>query len=416
MTNIEYFKTVLQSNFLHKLDWYYSTMGLNPVNSEFLKVENNSYIVKLPNGEETMIENVKSDRPLLLPKEEITLSNSDLPNIVGELKTTVGRAIANKILLVYPFHDKFPYVNGVMNPGDIEDELAKRLNNESVSVREYNKFVNCCVFIQSLSKVVTIGATEKSISGAPGIEKFKKDLSKKYDNEYGKKWRKDTVKVGSFIEEIKKYDQEYLKDDPTLGKTLTKKIQNNARVKQYVAFGTVEDFGDTNEFVEESLAEGYPKDKVKLATIFNSSRQGSHSRGHETQKGGAVAKSLLRVASGIFIKEGDCGSQIYKEIFVTKDLIKALTGVYYLNGTKLEKLLDPTPLVGQTIKIRSPLYCLKEGKIFCTTCCGENLRNRENGIGLQLTNISAGILTAALKSMHDTSIKLVNVDINEIIK
>ena len=416
MTHIDYFKEVLQSNFLHKLDWHYSVLSLHPTASQFLRIENQKYWVRLPNGEEVEITDVKTDRPLLLPKEEVVLSNEHMPNITGEVTTTIGRAIANKIILVYPFEDKFPYVNGVMKPGDIEEELAKRLNNESISVREYNKFVNSCVFIQSLSKVVNIGATEKSISSAPGIENFKKELSKKYDNEYGKTWKKDNVKIGEFIEEVKKYDQEFLKDDPTLGKTLTNKILNNARVKQYVAFGSVEDFGDTNVFVEESLSEGYPKDKVKLATIFNSSRQGSHSRGHETQKGGAVAKSLLRVAAGIFIKEGDCGSQMYKEILVTKDLVKALTGVYYLKGTQLEMLEDPNPLIGQRIKIRTPLYCLKEGKIFCTTCCGENLRNRENGIGLQLTNISAGILKAALKSMHDTNIRLVNVDINDIIK
>lgn len=413
MTNIEYFKYCLNTDNVLKLSWYYSILGVRPKNSPFVEIRNDKYFVKI-NDDFVQIDNVDIDKPLIRYSDPITLTNNEMINIKDSIETTIGRAICNRVLLVHPFKDKIEYINKTLSADLLQDTIIKKLLSKEIEIKEYVMFVNSTLFLQSLSKLITIAATEKNITAAPGILEYKKKLLKEYDDTYGKKWRKDKVRIVEYLEKLKDFDKEYLADDPTLGKTLTKKIQNNARLKQYISFGNVEDFGD-NEFIFESLIEEMDKNPETLKTIFNSIRQGSFSRGHETQKGGAVAKSLLRAASGVVVKEGDCGSNMYKEITIDKNNASYLNNRYYIENNTIKKLENGEELIGKTLKFRSPLYCKNPNRTFCTTCCGDNFLNRENSVGLQLINISTAILTTALKSMHDTTIKVVNVDINEII-
>lgn len=413
MTNLDYFKYCLKNDCMLKLAWYYSVLGINPKNSTYVEVIDNKYYVKI-NNENVLIDNVNTDRPLLSYSDKIIITNNDLSNIKDTVETTIGRAICNKVLLDYPFGGKIEYINKSLSADLLQNSIISKLLDKEVMIEEYIKFVNSTLFLQSLSKLVTIAATEKNIAPAPGILEYKDKLLKEYDKEYGTSWRKDKVRIVEYLDKLKKYDQDFLADDPTIGKTLTKKIQNNARLKQFISFGTVEDFGE-NEFIFESLIEEMDKNPETLKTLFNSIRQGSFSRGHETQKGGAVAKSLLRAASGVSIKEGDCGSTMYKEIYIDKDNASFLNNRYYLENNTPKLLKNAEEFIGKTLKFRSPLYCKYPNRNFCTTCCGDNFKNRENSVGLQLINISTAILTTALKSMHDTTIKVVNVDINEII-
>lgn len=417
MENLEYFLYSLKQEYFLTTNWYFSIMSVNPQDTDLVRVNNKKYEV-LVDGEWVTITNKTTDEPLLRYNEKITLTKEDISNIEKDIKleTTVGRAIANKILLANTFVDKIPFINKMFDVSTIEKQLPQLIYSDAITIQQYLKFVDACSFIQALSNLFVVSVTYKAITPPPGIEKKKKELMEKMDKEHGKEWRTNTVKIAGFIDELQKVDKEYLKDDPSRGKTLTGKIQNNARVKQYVAFGTEANFGDVN-LVEDSLDEGYPKDKDKLTTIMNNIRSGSFSRGHETQKGGAVAKDLLRSATSVNIRNGDCGSNMFKTVLVDESNKKSLKGTFYLNeSNKLTKLENPDVLVGKEIKIRSPLFCKEKGKNFCTTCCGSMLENRPTYTGLQLTRISAEILTIALKSMHDSTIKQVETNIFELLK
>ena len=414
MTNIEYFKYILKTDIVFKLDWYYSVMSLNPIDSKYVFTKDKKYYVYIDN-DPVVIDNIDTTRPLILYTDSISLSNNELSNVKNGIDTTIGRAITNLLLLVRPFGNKIDFLNESFKSDKVEDLIVEKMIRDEISVDEYLKFVDSAIFLQGLSKVVTQGATIKSITPPDGLEEFKKKTIEEFNKTYGEDWVKDPIKAAEYTNKLKEFDKEYLKDDPTLNKTLTKKIQNNARLKQYMAFGSVDDFGD-NPFILESLDKGMPKDKKKLTTYFNSIRQGSYSRGHETQKGGAVSKNLLRTASGITIVEGDCNSKMYKEVLVTPGNAGYLNFRYHLVGNKVVMIEDATKLIGQVLKLRTPLFCHQEGRSYCTTCCGKNYVNRENSIGLQMNNISDAILTSSLKAMHDTTIKLADVNILEIIK
>ena len=416
MINInEYFRYAIKNELLTTLKFFYSTMTIPLQNSnDYYKVENKKYFVKIDNKYEEVMGKT-TDQPLLTIKEPITLFNADLPNIATSVETTVGKAIINYVCLTYNFGAKIPYVNDSMiSTKTLENLVCEALKKDVITVQEYIGFVDSTSLLQALSRITTISATEKTMTPPPGIIAYKKELMKEFDKKYGKNWVKNMVIVIEFQNLLKAKDTEYLADDPTVGIITSGKVKDNARAKQYLAFGTdagfSEDSAATPSLVFNSLLEGYPKDIEQLTMIYNSSRAGSYSRGNETKNGGMAAKNLLRATSAVIISEGDCGSKIFKELHVTKEMAEKLIGRTVSNGNKLEKITDGNKYIGKTIFIRSPQYCKRTDGTICAVCAGDNLANYRKGATILATDISSVLMTNSLKKMHTSVRKLVKAD------
>jgi hypothetical protein len=152
--------------------------------------------------------------------------------------------------------------------------------------------------------------------------------------------------------------------------------------------------------------------------MFNTARAASFDRGHETQKGGATAKDILRATSAITITMNDCKVKYGKTVLVTKDILKGLVGrAVIINGksTILKSKDDVAKYLGKYIEIRSPQYCKEKNGKICKICAGEYLAMNPDGINLAVTNISEVILTASLKKMHNAQVSTVPVDITDVI-
>lgn len=419
MDRLDYFRYSISNNNLLNINWYYSFLAILPdedIEEKFIK-KTKGKIEVLVNDTWEELTGINSN-PIFGLKDEITLSNNDLENIDGNVNTTIGRAIANKILLVNPFGKKIPYINNSFSVSDIEKKVAEGFINKSIKVPEYIKFTNGATFLGGLSMITNVSATPKNILPPPGLNEFKNKTKKEFDNKYGPGWVKDRAKCVEFQEELKKFDSEWLKDDPTLGKLLNKKIKDNARVKMYLTFGPEVGFdkeGNDMTFIENSLMEQYPKDKKEISAMFNSSRSGSFDRGNETQKGGAAAKDILRSTSSYNIDGNDCGSKLGLTITINKDNASGFKNRYRLNNNKLELISNPESLIGQTIVIRSPMYCKNKDSSYCKTCVGEVMGNFKNGVSLSVLNISNVLLNTSMKSMHNTQVSLMNFNINDAI-
>lgn len=413
MINVnEYFRYAIKAELLTNLKFYYTVMTIPLQNSnEYFKIDNKRYFVKLDKGYEE-VSGKTTDEPLLAIGDPITLFNADLPNIETSVDTTVGKAIINYVTLVYNFKGKIPYVNkNMISCSTLEDLVCDALKKDVVTVQEYINFVDSCSMLQALSRITTVSATEKTMTPPPGIIEFKNNLIKKYDKLYGKSWVKDMVRVIEFQDELKKVDDEYMADDPTNGIITSGKVKNNARVKQYLSFGTDAGFSEgsdiTPDLVFNSLLEGYPADIKQLTTIYNSSRAGSFSRGNETKNGGVAAKNLLRATASLVIEPGDCGSKILKELHVTKDTAEALIGRTILVNGKLEKIDNPNKYIGKVVQLRSPMYCKRTNGHICGVCAGDNLLNYRKGVTILATDISSVLMKNSLKKMHTSVKKLV---------
>ena len=420
MTSNEYFTYSIRHGLLKKLYWYTSTMTINPSNSEYVSIKDNKVYVDV-DGTQTILEDADPSRPIFIPSDLIQIYKEDFINLQTETeKTYFGRAVTNYLLLILPFKDKIGFINSQFSIEDIESKIVPLLQREVIKVPEYLAFVDSVTMLQGLSPFVSISATPKNMVAPAGLKEFKAKLAASMVKKYGPNWTKNQVYIVEYKSKLREYDEEWLKDDPSNNKIISgQKVKGNARSKMYLTFGAEQGFdpAGTDAVMESnSLMEGYTLDKEKLTMIFNSSRYGSYSRGKETQKGGAVAKDVLRATSSITVADKDCGSTIYKEIFVTPALSKNMVGRFMKTSRGVEEITDPKAIEGKTIEIRSPLYCKLGGKNLCKVCCGKKLEGYESGVSLLVTDISGTILKSSLKLMHNTQKKAVDVHIDELIK
>lgn len=427
MTTNEYFVYALKNKLIYKLNWYYSIMAFlqkGVSENEYMAVNNGKYYVKI---DDNLIEitNVKTNRPLLTMLDKITINDELVENAIGEVNTIIGLVLFNKLSLADNFGKKIPYQNNQINIGKIETMIAKGMRSEDpITVAEYTRFVDSASFLHGLSRITNVSASERSILPPKGITKFKDTLVKEFNEKYTTNWVSDRSKIVEFEDRLKEFDAAWMAGDITDGKMTHGKVKDTARAKMFLTFGAEAGFdkkGSNPSLVIESLIDGYPEDKDKLTTMFNTSRSGSYDRGKETQKGGAAAKDVLRATSSITIIDGDCGSLLGKDILVTSDIAESLTGRYMFtkssgrDGKNYMSITDPSKLIGQTITIRSPRFCKQEGSTFCSICVGDVLKEYKTGISLLVTDISGTLLNSSMKSMHTHVLKTMSFDIIEAI-
>lgn len=412
----EYFKYAISKGYLKKLKWYYSVFTLQTNDTEYTKYVEGKQLV-LVNDEYESIDDIKMNEPVLTMTKEITIDGELLANNDKTIKTTIGRVILNKIMLSDIFKDKISYINQRMSIGGVEKIIAKGMHNSDlIEVSEYKKFVDTIGFLQGLSRITTVSATEKSLLPPDGIDKFKKDLKKEFDDKYGKDWVKDRSVIVKYEKGLRDFDAEWMKGEPNDGFLISGKLKDTARTKMYLDFGAEVGFdttGKNTDLVENSLLDGYPKDKDKLATMYNTSRAGSYDRGKETQKGGAAAKDMLRATSSTTILHTDCKSTEGKNIFVTKDIAEGLIGRYIIKNNKYELIDDPMKFVGKNITIRSPQYCLEKGNSLCAVCVGDVMKKYDKGINLVITELSGTLLYISMQSMHGKVLSTLDFDLND---
>lgn len=420
MKRYEYLKYAIEKEYFMEIGWFFSFFTILSDKMEpnkYLRYENKRFEVEY-NNNWVELDFISAGSVVYSMTDNMIVTKSMISNLDKDTTSTIGRFFANKILLAFPFNNKFPYVNDNLSIKDIEKELANKMIDGVVNVSEYTKFMDGVNYMKNLSRIVSVSATPKNVLPPDGIEKFKKDKLAEYDKKYGPNWKKDRVKVLEFKEELKNFDKEWLKDDPSYGKLTSGKITDNSRVKMYLTFGDESGFDSTGknfEFVENSLMENYPKDKEKLTAMFNTSRSGSYDRGKETEKGGSAAKEILRSTSSLTIRGEDCGSKKGKKYLVTKNLLDSIKGRYIV-GSKPTLIDNPEKYLGKEIEIRSPMYCLNKNDTFCATCVGKILAMQRDGIALSVLNISNVITTTSMKKMHNTQLKLVGVKLEDIIK
>lgn len=418
MNYLEYFLFAYRNDLILKEKWYYSFFTI--LAPSFIK---NEYIRKTDVGFEVAVGNewiilkgAISGKPILMLKDSITVTKDIISTVDKKIESTIGILLVNRILLERNFGTLIPYINGRVDAGKIEKIIAKAMVlDKTVTVQQNLSFVDSAAFIENLGMIFNISATAKNITAPKGIEKFKKELYSKYEKEHGKEWFKDKSLIVKFQNELREYDNEYMKDDPTNGKLVSGKIKNNARTKMYLAFGADPGFDEDSGgvYVNNSLIDEYPKDTKELAAMYNTSRFGSYMRGKETQKGGAAAKDILRATNSIKIKEGDCGSTVGLRITVSKDNVNSLLGRYELINKKPVEIKDISGYVGKIVEIRSPMYCKDR---LCSTCVGSVMKDYKTGVSLLVTEVSNILLNTPMKAMHKTSIDTIYTTMGDLVK
>lgn len=413
MTKIEYFKYALKEKLLMNIKWYFSVLTIpaeNIVTNDYISYDNGKYYAIIGNELEEITD---AGETIFLANDKITLTKDDIINIKDKVDTTIGRAIINYTLVAYPFKDKIEYINSKITIKTIESKMLELFKNDVISIDEYIEFVDATIFLSNISRIVVVSATSKNMTQSPGIAEYKNKLKEEYSNKYGPDWMSDIVLITEYEDKLKKYDDEYLKDDPTFGKLLSGKVKNVGRVKTMINYGKESDANGNIVFIEEPLVDGWPKDPNKLATLFNSSRMASYSRGSETAVGGTISKVLLRVTNAFRVSNNnDCGTKKGIPIKVTEANKIYLIKRYIIESGKVIKLTKDNidKYVNSIVTLRSPTYCLENGNSFCETCVGDNLRDNKDAIPQLVLGVGGALLTISLKKMHGTTLALTTLD------
>jgi len=420
MTINEYLIYAIKNGLLNKLQWYFSVLaipGSDPYEDDFITYSNYIFKVKVDGD---LIDMGSARNTLLSIEDKVKITHDVMSNVETEIDTTIGRVIVNYLLGYNVFKDKIKFINDKLDSSTFENKIRDGLVDGTITVDEYIKFVDSAGFISNLSRIVTIAATEKNIVAAPGIEEYKKKLIKEYNEQYGEGWMKLAKPVAEFDAMITKFDDNYLKDDPTYGKLMSGKVKNTGRHKMLISYGNETSFNDKDDanLITGSLVNGWPKQEKQLAAIFNSTRSASYSRSKETAEGGVLAKTFLRTTSSYRVSDlEDCGTKKGKQLLVTDYNKKNLLDKFMIVNGKTIPIKDIDSLVGKVITVRTPAYCVEKGSKFCQTCSGKILTLNKDAIPLMMIEVGAVILKLSLKKMHvGNTVDIVNIDLANLLK
>lgn len=374
--------------------------------------------------EATIIQGASVDEPLIYADEPISLKAGDAPNLHTDIVTSCGNALFNFAVLVYALEHRYPFLNGKVNLGKIERDLAKVVVDDlpegseedpnTVYVKHLRKYIKAAGQLAGLSHLFVPAATPRTVRAAPGY----KELREKMMEEYRDRLNDPTV-ISMIGEALEKLDREWIAGDPDKGFYVKDKQFTTNRKKMFYMYGVEYDFDGSGKitFIPESLNEGW--DITKLPQMANSLRDGSYSRGALTALGGEKTKTIFRVMTGSVVSEDDCGTARGIPIEITANNAKLFVGNSALvSGVRSQKWfkLDETNVnnyEGQTLIIRTPGYCKTQGANYCRTCLGDFIIGKENVIANECAVVGSQMLKLFLAAFHAKALKTTKYRINE---
>lgn len=457
MTKDEYFRLAMRAKLYRKKAWIVSAFAvtkdspsLQMVNYPYKLIRTVSGIAYFdPDTNEVSKDIVgsKPNEPLLKFLSPFKTDATVTPNAYTPVDTTYGNVLVNLICLVESFGRKIPFISGDFKVRKVENLVASRLvdnpkeissnpsdktpneflltavanptthdsTNDPIYVYEYIRFTDSLTFINGLAQLCAWSSTEKNTTPAPGIEKKKAELIAKYGDDL-----RDPSKLAAFEDELKKFDAEYLKGDPSFGKFMSGKNFNTARKRMFGAVGNELEFtsdGTVNPLLN-SLEQGWEFENSKYTTMMNGIRYGSYSRGADTVLGGVSMKFLLRALDVIRIDQGDCGSPRGMKRTFDKSNYTQLVGrtAKTSNGwKKIEDLAEAATFIGKEVEVRSFMYCQQTPSThYCSTCAGDRYGKALPGApAIGVTEISGIVLYAFMKKLHSSTIVVETMTLEE---
>ena len=398
---------------------------------EFIIIQDNQFFVKLKNEEDNeKIDNYllmsNYENAILTPKTQIKVAANSIPYLKEDVDTTVGRLIANYLLILRIFKGKVDYINNKFDVSTIENKYIVKLLaspddkdiDKKITIEEYTKFIDTVSYLTRLNRFIVHAGGPDFMTRPDGIETYRKKLIEEAKKKYGEDAMERLDVIGEIDKKLEAYEKEATKDDPAMLMEVEGKTKQ-ALKKMYGAYGHGGDFFYNDgkaHYLENSLEEGWDDTKEAITILYNDIRTGSYSRGAETQKGGYAAKQGLRATTDIKIVKGDCGSKVGLDSLITEKDKETYIGRYIISNGKPLLLTDENidKYINKVVTLRTPMFCHMENH-FCSTCMGEQAKNYQNGIAIMVINMAGIILNTSMKAMHDQSIKIVKLNLDDMI-
>jgi len=425
MNKLDFYRAAMAEGLFKKRAWVISAMSI--INEDFKEWTKQPYayrIVQTSTGcffcdptkqlELTPIEDYVVGQPLFNFRQPISMKAGSMPNLKKDLDTTIGNVFFNYCCIVHAFDDKVDYMEGYVSISAVEEMIATRLEDDgnkrpdALFVSEYLKFVNSVAYLTNFTQLCVWAATEKLLTAPTGIVEFKNGLLEK-----NKDRLHDPAVIAAIDAELVKFDAAYLKGDPCENFLIAKKSREIVRKKLFLMHGAETGLAEavSVELIPNSLAQGWQIEK--FTAMNNSLRAGSFNRSVQTQLGGESVKWLLRASSNIVATIEDCGTILGKTIKVNPTNVGKLVGFSVLVENKpvlVNNNEEAGKYLGQTLIVRSPMYCMLNNTDFCFTCVGKNLAQNPTAISIAVSEYGSSFQNLFMAAAHAKALKLAKMD------
>jgi hypothetical protein len=430
MTKRDFFLKAMLAQEFRRRAWVISAFSLIRENIDAWKKEPYPYrIVQTPaghffidpdkGGQLTLIEDAVAAEPPLKIKEHLELATGEVENLYKDVVTTYGNVLFNYTVLIYPFGKKVPFQEGRVSAGKLEEHVIGRLADNPkpgdpapkaidtvapLYVSEYLKFCDAMFYLAGFTQLCVPAVTRKTMQAPPGILELRKKLL-----EENKDRLNDPAVIANVMQQLIKYDKEYLKDDEGANFLISGKSYNVVRSKLFLMHGAEAGMGDgvDVDLIQNSLSEGW--DIRKFPAMNNSLRMGSFNRGAETMLGGEAVKWLLRASSNMLVAQEDCGTRLGLELFVDEESIRKLPGFSVVTPDGHEKIPDleaAGKYMGKKILLRSSMFCKLDKTDYCAVCVGEKLALSPTALSAAIAEYGSIFLLLFMKAMHGKSLEV----------
>ena len=367
---------------------------------------------------------INKDGSFTVEKNKITLSTGiilkagDVKNLDVEVETTIGRAIVNRILKIDPFGNRYKFDNKPFNINKFIDEVTVSLMSGDVTPVQMAKLIDNAIWLTRFADMVLPSLSERIIVTPKHTKALRESLVKENQEMID---NGDVAFVGK-LDLVTKDMINELKDDPSFMLYSLGKPSAGNNLKQMIgSFSPIYDV-TTGKYCypKGNLMEGLCPEDYNLWANMNIS--GTYDRAVDTQDGGSIVKSLYGSMHAINAGPdgSDCGSTMYKTIFLNDSNIKMYMWNYLVEGSRLI-LLTPDNAkmyLGKKVSFRSALFCKYDSKFeICNKCCGEvPYRTNLRSIGSLTARVGFNFVKLSLKSFHDNTISLNDINPFEFMK
>lgn len=338
-----------------------------------------------------------------------------------EIKTTIGRFIANKFILQGSNTiGVIEYINQVMNKkmiGNIDTLIGQLYMEDTIDRHAFNAYLDHRDTLGYwLNGMLAHTISERMAKPLPEIQKKKAELCKKYEKELE---AGDLDVMTKISDELVAYAKEILKDDPGMDLYTSGDLDfgNNYKNNSIIKGAVMNEINDSYDFVSTSFMDGI--DVKDIPAHANSILASQYPASIATADAGYMGKKLLALLQMMEVDEEgtDCHTKNLIPITITNHNKNDMLYTWISDDGK-EVMLNRENIssyVGKRVKMRSPMSCINE-KI-CSKCAGQLFYMLDaKQAGLFSVQISHAALNLGLKAKHCSVIELYSLDPNKLIE
>lgn len=345
-------------------------------------------------------------------RSKIILNKGDVLNLNEKIETTIGRALANRVLKIDPFGAIFPYDNNPIRINKFINEATNFLMRGLITSDQIIKLLNNSIWLTRFSDMILPSMSKNVLVTPPSSVKLRKELNEKH---------KDILEEGKvdYIDKIEKPILEdivkNLKDDPSFVLYESGKPSIGNHLKQSIGTQSPIFNPSTGKYdiPDCNLMTGHNPEFYH--SISNMNITGTHSRAVNTEVGGAIVKTLYNSMNPM--KAGpvgsDCNAIKFKIVRLTESNVSIYIWNYMIEGQALV-LLTPENhkrYLNKICKFRSAMYCRYKKFEICNKCAGEiPYKTGLKSIGNMTAKVGFRFVKSSLKVFHDSTVSLLDVN------